>query len=240
MTVARRSERVNADQMSAPEPGEAAKKLFLRGRARRRSRGVLGVEGGGIALLTGAESARVSRAKPTVGSKPGSSLQSKHFPFLPALGPRETDSHLQPPLPLPLLPRCQTGAAAAALPALAAGKRWGAACHSASPRLGSGRVGPPAARPPGPGRGPSPPSPHSAGGGAPPAAQAPAQPARVCLFVCFILIIDNNSFRPVSTKLWRPGGPRRCPGPGPGSGGRAPPRIAREAVLTRNLVFALF
>lgn len=142
MTVARRSERVNADQMSAPEPGEAAKKLFLRGRARRRSRGALGVEGGGIALLTGAESARVSRAKPTVGSKPGSSLQSKHFPFLPALGPRETDSHLQPPLPLPLLPRCQTGAAAAALPALAAGKRWGAACHSASARLGSARLGP--------------------------------------------------------------------------------------------------
>lgn len=146
MTVARRSERVNADQMSAPEPGEAAKKLFLRGRARRRSRGALGVEGGGIALLTGAESARVSRAKPTVGSKPGSSLQSKHFPFLPALGPRETDSHLQPPLPLPLLPRCQTGAAAAALPALAAGKRWGAACHSASARLGSARAG--SARPP--------------------------------------------------------------------------------------------
>lgn len=45
-------------------------------------------------------------------------------------GPRETDSHLQPPLPSrsSLPPAAVTGAAA-----LAAGERWGAACHSRAP-----------------------------------------------------------------------------------------------------------
>lgn len=49
-------------------------------------------------------------------------------PSFQRLGPRETDSHLQPPLPSRSSPAVRQVLPRAL--ALAAGKRWGAACHS--------------------------------------------------------------------------------------------------------------
>lgn len=118
-------------------------------------------------------------------------------------GPRETDSHLQPPLPSrsSLPPSAVTGAAA-----LAAGERWGAACHSRALRSPRPARRSPALthRPLPPSAGPS----RSPGGGALPADPAPpSPPALVFSHRCYYFIFSPLPFGPVRQL----GEPRRCP-----------------------------